>query len=542
MADTDKLRGMKLPVPHFLTAPLPENLKRVHGYSNLQTFFPSLTKVFRLNKFQTENVWFDLPWIIDTIDCSGSQGPCNLVLESKGEPQRTVPAFLKVTHLLDPIRWMQGHYSLPKEAGLPWHSKTWTAAWHKLQNPWNQAYVEALATYALGRLRKEGVSPHFNEFYGSFCARADKYRYNINEDFSSFRNSRWFWNGRQRGLYTLYITNPDAPSEKVPQDVLDEFLTQPELSDDNSSDEEVSVNMSEEMEEASLKSMSMDELDYAKEKDDESEVDDMYTVYAEIPNYPVMLILTESNKDTMESLLDPECHSCEVGSQEWEAKWAAWIFQIIAATCVMQKVLGMTHNDLHTNNIVWIPTEEEYIVYKGTDTYWKVPTYGKLFRIIDFGRSIFKINDAYFISDDFAIGNDAAGQYNFSPLTAKQANPVPPNPSFDLSRLAVSLFEALFPVKPEDHESRRILSEEEGLIVRESVSPLYNVLWSWMIDDEDKNILMDPDGSERFPDFDLYKHIAEHIHSADPSEQIHKAPFSSFRAEGPFEKAYPLFI
>jgi hypothetical protein len=540
---SDKLRGMKLPVPHFLTAALPEDLKHVNGYSNLQTFFPSLTKIFRLNKYQTENVCFDLPWMIDRIDCSGTQGPCQLVLGCKGE-KRTIPAFLKVTHLLDPVRWMQGHYSLPKEPGLPWHSKTWTAAWHKLQNPWNQAYVETVATYALGRLRKENVSPHFNEFYGAFCAKADTYRYNINDDFSSFRENRWFWNGKQRGLYDLHVLNPEAPAEPVPQDVLDEFLTQPDLSDDKGSEEEVEMDDIE-VEDASLESMSMDDMDYAKdEEEDESVADDLYTVYAEIKKYPVMMIFTESNKDTMDSLLNPAVHDCAPGSEAWETMWSAWIFQIIAATCVMQKVLGMTHNDLHTNNIVWVPTDQEFLFYKGGNTYWKIPTYGKLFRIIDFGRSIFQINGTYFISDDFALGNDAAGQYNFSPLTAKQTNPIPPNPSFDLSRLAVSLFEALFPVKPADHESRRILSEEEGLIVRESVSPLYNVLWSWMIDSEDRNILMEPDGSERFPDFDLYKHIAEHVHSAEPCLQIYKAPFTAFQvSEIPASQtSYPLFV
>jgi len=97
-------------------------------------------------------------------------------------------------------------------------------------------------------------------------------------------------------------------------------------------------------------------------------------------------------------------------------------------------------------------------------------------------------------------------------------------------------------VKPEDSESRVILSEEEGLIVRESVSPLYNVLWSWMVDDDDRNILVTADGDERFPDFDLYKHIAAKVHNAVPSAQVYKPPFSRFQTKETVEKAYSLFI
>jgi hypothetical protein len=104
-----------------------------------------------------------------------------------------------------------------------------------------------------------------------------------------------------------------------------------------------------------------------------------------------------------------------------------------------------------------------------------------------------------------------------------------PNPSFDLCRLAVSLFEALFPDAPEDKEGGDVLSSEEGLEVMETVSPLYNLLWSWMIDDEGRNVLIEPDGEERFPGFDLYSHIAASVHGAVPSEQFGKPTFDQFQ-------------
>ena len=103
----------------------------------------------------------------------------------------------------------------------------------------------------------------------------------------------------------------------------------------------------------------------------------------------------------------------EKKEEGWEEKWAAWIFQVIAALCAMQHLFSMTHNDLHTNNIVWSHCDEEFLYYRANGHTWQVPTYGKVFKIIDFGRSIYKLKDKVVYSDDFLEGNDAGNQYNF---------------------------------------------------------------------------------------------------------------------------------
>jgi hypothetical protein len=40
-----------------------------------------------------------------------------------------------------------------------------------------------------------------------------------------------------------------------------------------------------------------------------------------------------------------------------------------------------------------------------------------------------------------------------------------------------------------------------------------------LTDEEGMSIMRNPDDSERFPDFDLYKHIARHAKSAVPREE-----------------------
>lgn len=539
------LRGMTLPVPRFRIAPQSKELESIRGFHSLQTYFPTLGKLFRITKHQSHQIWLDSKYRMTSLDISGTSGRCELGLtaniDTSGESTTSLhkTGFLKVTHLLDPIRWMKGEYSLPKQTGLPWHSRTWSAAWTKLQDPCNQAYTEVVASYALSRLRDLNISPHFNEFYGAFCARADLYRYNLTEEFKSFRNNRWFWHGQKRGLYRLHVTRANDEAS-VTEDVMNEILKEPseytdisESESDSESEEEVDVDIVEDVDIASLHSEEVSEISFADEDQttEESELEDEYRIYSEIADFPVMMIGLENNKGTMDSLLDDySLVGSSPGTEEWELTWSAWIFQVMAALSVAQAIIGFTHNDLHTNNIVWSETEEEFLYYtKLSGEVFKVPTYGKLFRIIDFGRSIFSINGQRFFSDDFKAGNDADGQYCFKPLHPKPINEVLPNPSFDLARLAVSLFDALFPDPPEDLDGGKELSSEEGLEMMETVSPLYNTLWSWMIDDEGRNILVEASGEERFPDFDLYKHIASSVHNAVPAQQFSSPAFDRFQ-------------
>jgi hypothetical protein len=578
-----QLRGCRVAPPTFRSEALPPGLGAVNGYKDLSTFYPSLTKLLGLTEKPTEEVWLDSCPRITSIDCSGSAGPCRITVDGSAEP-RTV--YMKVTHRLDPIQWIKGEYSLPDHPVAPKRGLTWRQTASKLGDPWNQAYIDSLACYAFGRLRDAGVSPHFNQFYGAFKATADTYSYNLTDDFDSYRHSRWFWNSRKKGLYALRVVNANDSSVPVPEDVLEDVFTEydeggstttEELTDsdcesgvegevvqeeetdgesegeseggsEGESESEASaasastgsvktvdigaagdVILEADIDAGSIHSEKMSLVSFASETD--SEPPEEHKIICDISQYPVMMILTEANAGTMDALLDNYIEvGATPGTPEWEERWSAWIFQVIAGLSVAQEILGFTHNDLHTNNIVWAPTTDEWLVYTRRDgTVFKVPTFGKLFRIIDFGRSIFSVNGTMFISDDFRPENDAGGQYRFVPLYKSASDPVPPNPSFDLCRLAVSLFEALYPEKPEDKEGGAVLSSETGLEVRETVSPLFNVLWSWMIDDEGDNILLNADGSERFPDFYLYKHIAAKVHRAVPAVQFTDPAFDRFQ-------------
>ena len=94
------------------------------------------------------------------------------------------------------------------------------------------------------------------------------------------------------------------------------------------------------------------------------------------------MICLESCKNT----LDDYMLNNDVENKEWSAIF----MQIIFTLLVYQKCFHFTHNDLHTNNVMYVETDKQNLVYHFDNKYYKVPTFGKIWKIIDFGRAIYK--------------------------------------------------------------------------------------------------------------------------------------------------------
>jgi hypothetical protein len=505
------------------------------------------------------------------------EGSGSCIVETVGKKKRK--AYCKVTHLLDPIRTIQKFYGHPEKGERRRESK--------ISNPMNQAYVDSLANYLLGQVRERGLSPHFCLFYGGFQGVAQNYRFNITDEYDSYRKYKKFWEHRRQGLFSLYLKHEteDGEEETTEEDVNEAFgwLTQTpksslhsssfsystrktsksdsshisftQLNDDDIEDialqtngvELESLHPMEEMPELEeLEEEKSEEGSDSEEGSEDDSEENELEMYAEFKEFPTMLIFQEEMEGVLDDLLDED--EDEKHDEEWEKRWAAWTFQIISALCVAQGVLGFTHNDLHTNNIVWTETDQPYLFYKNrAGQVWRVPTFGKIFRIIDFGRAIFRVGDKWFASDDYERGGDAEGQYNFEAIrTMRSTKPkVYPNPSFDLCRYAVSVLEGLFPTRPAELIDGVLISKEDDWEIHETESPLFNLLWSWTMDDKGCNVLHDEHLEERFPDFDLYVHIGAHVHGAKPQEQLQKTLFDQFKMDaskvGEWETIYPLF-
>jgi len=498
---------------------------KIAGYTSITSLTPMVQKF--LGSLPDSEGQLNSDQLFGRVNSFQGSGSC--VVETVARKKRK--AFCKVTHLIDPVRKLQAYYENPVKGERRKKDK--------LENPENQAYIDCMANYLLGQLRERNVSPHFCLFYGGFRAVADVYRYNITEYYDSYRKYRVFWERKREGLFSLYmdVSNPgsvlDTPTSTLSANSFTYSTDDSSSSSSCSSSDKSHVTLSNDCPDALGELESVESFPSAEKSDseesDSDESEEPVSIYSEFKDFPVMLIFQEEMDGVMDDLLE----NSEETAPEFHDRWIAWTFQVIAALCAAQGVLGLTHNDLHTNNIVYSKTDEPWIWYKKRDgTVWRVPTFGRIFRIIDFGRAVFRVDKQWFISDDYCRGGDADGQYMFDSLVRGE-NPkmVYPNPSFDLCRYSVSLIEALFPAMTESTEKID--------------SPLWELLWSWLIDDEGLNVLREEDGSERFPDFDLYQHIAAHVFGAKPQEQLSNEIFKSYVIDsstvGDWETVYPLF-
>jgi hypothetical protein len=232
------------------------------------------------------------------------------------------------------------------------------------------------------------------------------------------------------------------------------------------------------------------------------------TLYATIPKFPVQVIGMEYCENTFDDLILNE----DLKKEEWLSAF----MQIIMILITYQKAFGFTHNDLHTNNVMYNHTDKKYIFYCYKKKYYKVPTFGRIFKIIDFGRSIYKFENKLFCSDSFQVGGDAATQYNTEPYLNDMKPRLEPNFSFDLCRLACSIFDYVI----EDFEEVRDISK--------CSDPIKRLIVEWCLDDKGINMLYKNNGVDRYPDFKLYKMIARCVHNHIPQAQLERPEFDAF--------------
>lgn len=485
--------------------------------------------------------------------------------------------YSKIIHLVDPFEFMTRSHILSYLPAPDANDRDQLRK-HAISR-YNQASVDATICYMLSRLGNAGLSPATVDYYETICGIADSYMYRITDDFMTLRNKFWFWSFAEDGALLK------VEGESVSDELRSWILTKPaEASLDSSFYEEISLDDStalpspEGNEVCEGISFKMEELEdignqveaailqeeepikmTQKNSDNgstSSETDISLTeseahieeledcggeVYLRCKNIPVLVCFQQAAEGTMDQLLSEvmetesqDSDACGIfGLPECERMWSAWLFQVCAALSVFQRYANFCHNDLHTNNIVWVSTEEQYLYYKSQNgVNYKVPTYGKIFKLIDFGRATAEIGNIQIISTDYAKDQDAWGQYNWGPIKDDSESEIAPNSSFDLCRLAVSIFETLYPAY--DHSTD---SDESSLAA---------LLWKWLQDDEGKSIMYDDDDIERFPGFDLYVHIAHHVHNAIPAEQFVERAFNQFRWKGKSARSaqvkwWPLF-
>ena len=542
------------------------------GYKNGQFFFPGMDPKKTPLTFESLQKRYHLrtKWTIVNISGSGISNedkedihtPChkkvilniidttlsdNCLLQKKGH--------IKSVPILDVIGVMKGSYvPTGMDACLPSRELEKSKTTSKISDPNNQGYVDCITGYILSDLVSKNKCPGFAECYGHFTSLAPKLKVDITDDFYSIRNLAWFHRGLgsrfvieaiefdddlcnpQSGKRSRKITIGDevfgfteemkdiaeAPeiieqeweNEKI-QDLecseIQEIKVLPGLEHFDILDSESisgleKINISDSESVSDLEEETDDEIE--EESDDEEDYDDGDVTgkfFAIIPDIPIQSSIYQDLCGPIDNLLgDPEVD---------ENQWKSILFQICFNLSVAQKENNFIHNDLHTNNVMWEPTDHKYIWFKVDEVYYRVPTYGKIIKIIDFGRAYIYYEGREYMSDAFDFSNDAGGQYNYPPYYRSDQPDIPPNPSFDLPRLACSIVEGMC-------DSR---DEPETEVLK--------LLYSWLTDNRGKNILWNKNGEDRFGGFGLYKHISRYCKDSIPHDQLTKPVFEEYIQE-----------
>jgi hypothetical protein len=559
--------------------------------TNIQNYFPLYNYYFDLNSnnYNTINLnnSYKLEAITNKINYNKFVGTiCDLC-----NNKLCKNIFIKFSPLVDPIKYMLGKYDncydileLPKlynndhiNSNSEYYKK-----YKKILDPNNSAYIDGFFSFLSSCLLNNYSFYNGLNYYGAFLGIKNNFKVNISEDLEFLNESDNFHkhinklfklegsekmknifgktNKYKKSLLINSISNNEVNIEDLIEDLNKDLIEdlnitnldvtnvdvtnvdvtnvdvtnldikclehsslipeELELTYENldildkssrkSSNHNTSKNETTNSESCSSRSSNTESLHTNTTDSDESSSEESYDddeeIFCSIDKFPVEIIVLECCHDTLDSYIA----SKKIKDDEWESI----VLQILFTLITYQKVFHFTHNDLHTNNIVYVATEKKYLYYKFNNSHYKVPTFGKIYKIIDFGRAIYKFKNKFICSDSYSEDGDAATQYNCEPYLNENKPRLDPNYSFDLCRLGCSLFDYFI----DDLED-----------IKKLKSPIKKLMIEWVFDDKNKNILYKNDGSERYPDFKLYKMIARSVHKHTPQNVLKKPLFEKYQ-------------
>ena len=424
-------------------------------------------------------------------------------LVSRAETEVEEDIFLKYSPLHDPVKHMVTESYVSHQLPDPEEENPGPISDHN-----NASYVDGFFSHLCNELG--AYFPHAPAYYGSFLAIKKEFEYDFVDECDYLLGTDRF----HKNIGSVFSLDSDtiaalnlsrSPSNRPPIQ-LSEIDEEFDLGIVDSTDAPLLLPKATKEEADEI--CSSDSSNTDSDSDDDLYEDEQVPCFiATIKDYPVNIIAMEKLEATLDTLLG----KMELSDDEL----ASMAFQIIMALIVYGKAFDFTHNDLHTSNIMYVKTSKSYLQYKYAGQYYRVPTFGKIYKIIDFGRSIYRVGELTMVSDSYKSGGDAAGLFNFGPNRNEGFKEQWPNKSFDLCRLGCSLFEfletgTLDPPASDDNSARAMMLR-------------------WCLNDKGKNMLYKKNGQERYPDFKLYKMIVKTVTTHDPEDEIQNPVFDKFK-------------
>jgi len=464
--------------------------------TNIQPYFPPIEKLFKSSELECVNEY----GIRFNEEVSIVTDESKIKTVSGG----VVDVHRKTTMLLSPYKWMRGEYGTT--LSLPTSIEQATQAMHKIQNSNNAAYVGSIIS---GVLSQTGCV-HFPRVYGIFTGTTLNHTIDISDDYGELCDRPWFSQNIGK-LFDIKLSDELQDSsefkhtrtarlaiqlgERVElgdvQDLETPHVDEVEMADINRvfRDEEDMVD--DESDSSSVSTsyiFAIKSCDCSDEEDEDEDESGESFAWATFKSVPVHVTVMEKCHGTLYELMmmHPETE-----------KHLAWVSQVMFALAYAQRTISLVHNDLHANNVMYTPTDAKFYYYNCGGVIYRVPTFGYTIKIIDFERGIASIRitgmkePKLFMSDHFYAEEEAGGQYNYGDYYNAKQPEMKPNPSFDLVRLATSLYWDIFP-EP----------QPENL--------LYKLFTKWLTLEDNTSVLFGKKNTrhDRYHGFHLYKAIA----------------------------------
>lgn len=517
--------------------------------ANCQNFIPLYNNFFTLNENNYNVINLNNQNMLISINEKKTENLFSGTIKDENNNIISKNVFFKLSPLLDPFKYLAGKYDINNENLFDLPKLKEDNCHYKIADKNNSAYVDSFFTYLTSQLYNRAGFIHGLDFYGSYLGKKNNYHVDIGEDIETLLNNDFFHkntnklfkfinsehedlfneesrNNKKRlefgqdisltenilnledinSLETTILNNNEKQNNKS------ELIYEDKLSNKSSSiSSEISSrssNTNKDENEGSSENSSEDSSENGSEGSSENDSEsssEMDSVMVSIDNFPIQIIALENCNNTFDKLL--------IDNKLSQDELTSIILQILMILVTYQKLFNLTHNDLHTNNIMYVDTDRRYLYYKLNNKHYKIKTYGKIFKIIDFGRAIYKYKNNLICSDSFHKEGDAATQYNCEPYYNDKKQIIEPNLSFDLCRLGCSIYDFI---------------TEKYDTLEDIKWPIYKVIMQWCNDDDGRNILYKNNDEERYPDFKLYKMIARKVNNHIPSNEINNKCFENY--------------
>ena len=438
------------------------NTKKSHQVIDLQRRF-ILKEILEITneKYHTSNIH---------INCK--------VYDTKKKYQFTKELFCKCIPLLDPLYYIMNNYNnfIQRNHLLPscYNYNTY----HKINNIHNTAYIDTFLSFICSEITSNNLNPSFPIFYGSFNGIKGGFNFDISDDYQSIKKEYWFHKNMIKNdivmdMYVSSDSDSDDNSGGSDDNSGGSDDNSDSGSDDNSDSDSGSDDNSDSGSDSGSDSDSDDNSGGSDDNSDSGSDSDTNDYIIVLKDIPTQFLFIETLKGTLEDLLNP----IDILNTELIL---SCIFQVSFALMYMQKHYMFTHNDLHINNIMYRGTDKTYLYYKFNNIYYKVPTFGYLFKIIDFGRSTFTFHNKVFFNDTFEKHGEAEGQYtekdNYLNFKNDKKEIIHQNFHFDLCRLAITILDVCkFDQNENYHNKQSFVDFIYNMTLTENGNSLFNL-------------------------------------------------------------------